>query len=258
MKWYFGGTSLDGFGKLTMLEDYLDMAERRGGNIIVPQRHGRVHVDKYFDQRVLTFGLTLDESSKSALEGKLDDLKALLGKTGQQTLRADFNDGTTRSAPAESTNNLSVSRRSPTVAKIVIEFLLAEPFLRSTTQETNTITIDASPKTGTVTHPGSAPETKAEIVLTGPLQNTVITNTTTGGTLTYTGTIAAPRVVTISVNAYGEVTAEDDLGANMIGNITHSGAAALFVLEPGANALSITDATATTGTVGINYYPPYL
>ena len=110
----------------------------------------------------------------------------------------------------------------------------------------------------TITNAGTADERNPTIVLTGPLLNTVITNVTNGCVLTYTGTIASPRVVTISKSSTGEYTATNDLGANVIGNVTHSGDAALFVVDAGDNDLSVADGTHTTGSVKVEFYPPYL
>ena len=72
------------------------------------------------------------------------------------------------------------------------------------------------------------------------------------------GTIASPRVVTIQLAAGGDWTATTDLGANVIANVTHSGAPSLFVFNVGANTLSVADDTHTTGTVGFSFYAPFL
>lgn len=258
MNWVFGTTALDSFGPVTELETYLDMPERRGDNILIPYKPGRVHTTKYFDQRILSFGIFIQGKTIGILEDNFDDLKKAFGAGTQQYLTGYFNNGSVRRALAEVVNDLSVSRPFPKVAKIVVDFLLSEPYLRSTTQETNNVVINADPTATTITNPGTVAEVKPTIVLTGPLENTVITNSTNSVSLTYTGTIASPRIVTISINSYGEWVASDDLSANKIGLITHSGDPSLFRLDPGDNVLSIADNTATTGTVDINYYPPFL
>jgi hypothetical protein len=86
----------------------------------------------------------------------------------------------------------------------------------------------------------------------------VITNNTTGSVLSYNAAIASPRVVTISQNAYGEYIAVDDLNTNVIQNVTHSGTPEFMRLNPGNNSLSITSDVATTGTVKMSFYAPYL
>lgn len=252
------GTDLSTLGKITVINGYLDMPEKRGGNKTLPFRSGKIHVDKYYDEREISLGIAVTENTLAALETKMDTIRALLGSPAQKTLSVAFQDGTTKTALVTVDKPLQVEKNQ-TMARIVVDFTMAEPFFRlSTAIADNTTTINASPKAMTVTNPGTAEERNPTIILTGPLTNTVITNSTNGCVLTYTGTIASPRVVTISTNSSGEYVATNDLGANVIGNITHSGASALMVLNPGDNTLSIADDTHTTGTVKVSFYAPFL
>lgn len=257
--WKYGSTQLENFGRVTLINDYLDIPNKRGENVTVPFRHGKIWTKKYYDERVLTMGLVVVGTSASDLEGDIDTLKKLLAIGTQQTLEMTREDASKRQAPAEVTRTMAVERVSPKIAKCIVEFTLARPFFRSDTDiADNTTVIDASPHAMEVVNPGTIEERDATIILTGPLQNTVITNTTNGCTLTYTGTIASPRVVTIQTATTGQYTATTDLSANVIGNVSHSGASALMVFEPGTNTLSITDATATTGSVKVVFKAPYL
>jgi hypothetical protein len=164
-----------------------------------------------------------------------------------------------RNAYATVNRPLEVQRVTNTFARIVVEFTLCQPFFRLSTAITdNTTTIDSDPKAMVVANPGTIEERDATIILTGPLANTVITNSTNGCTLTYTGTIASPRVVTISTASTGEYVATNDLGANVIGNVSHTGASALMVFNTGNNTLSIADDTHTTGTVQVTFNAPFL
>ena len=256
--WTFGGTALTTFGKVTLIDDYLDIAQRRGNNIVIPFRHGATFAQKYYDQRQLTFGIAVTAASAGALETAFDTLRKLLSPKTEQTLACTLEDSSVRNIQASVNKYMQVKRFSDKIAKVVIDFECSKPFFRlSTAIADNTTTIDATPHAMTVTNPGTVEETDPTIILTGPLQNTVITNSTNGCVLTYTGTIASPRVVTIqTVN--GEYTATDDLGANVIGNITHSGAPSLMVINSGANTFSITDATHTTGTIKITFNAPFI
>lgn len=257
--WTFGGTALTSLGKVTLIDDYLDAPNRRGDNQTIPFRHGAIFAKKYYDQRKLTFGITVITASATALETAFDTMRALFGKQAQQTLEMTREDSSVRNASATVDSSMNVKRFSDRIARVTVEFTLTSPFFRlSTVIADNTTVIDASPHAMTVTNPGTIEERDATIILTGPLQNTVITNSTNGNTLTYTGTIASPRVVTISTNSTGEYVATNDLAANVIGNITHTGASALMVFNAGGNTLSITDATATTGSVKVSFYAPYL
>ena len=257
--WKFGSTQLENFGRVTIINDHLDIPNKRGENITVPFRHGRIWTKKYYDERVITMGLAVVGTSAQDLEGDIDTLKKLLAVGTQQTLEQTLEDTSKRQVPAEVTRALMVERVSPKIAKCVVEFTLARPFFRSDTDiADNTTVIDANPHAMAVVNPGTIEERDATIILTGPLQNTAITNSTNGCVLTYTGTIASPRVVTIQTDASGQYVATNDLGTNVIGNITHSGASALMVFETGTNTLSIADATATTGTVKVVFKAPYL
>lgn len=255
--WAFGGYDLSSFGRVTLIDDYLDVPARRGDNQVIPFRHGSVFVEKYFDERTLSFGIAVSAETIEAMESLMETLRGLLSPRTQQTLSQTLTNGTVRSVLASVDKRLQVNRPAPNIALIVVEFTLCQPFFRlSTAIADNTTTIDASPKAMTVTNPGTIEERDATIILTGPLENTVITNSTNGVVLTYSGVIASPRVVTIqTVN--GEFVATDDLGANVIGNITHAGSPSLMVFNVGANTLSIADDEATTGTVKASFNPPY-
>jgi len=255
--WSYRGTSLDGLGIVTLVSDSLKMPTRRGGNILVPYRHGRLHVEKYYDQRTMTLGLEVAMDSLEDLEARIDTIKALLGGRGLGLLTQTLDDLTQRTIWAEYTGDLELARISPLCARLALDFTCPAPFFRSTTLTSATETIDASPKAMTVTNPGTVEERDPVITLTGPLENTEITNSTNGYVLRYNAAIASPRVVTIQT-VDGQYVATTDLGANVIGNVTHEGGSALMALEAGDNVMSIEDDEATTGTVGFTFYAPYL
>lgn len=263
-QWKFGGTDegdtdLATFGKVTLIDDYLDMADSRGSNIEIPFRHGSVHTQKYFSERVMTFGIVVIGDDAADLESQLDDMRQLFAPRIQQALSNIREDTSTRNAVACVEKSMNVKRLSDRLARVTVEFTLAEPFFRAASEiADNTTTIDASPKAMEFDNPGTVDERNPTIVLTGPLENTVITNSTNGCVLTYTGVIASPRVVTIETNETGEYIATDDLGTNVIGNVSHSGAPALMVVEVGTNTFSIADDEATTGTVQITFKAPYM
>lgn len=257
--WTYGGTALSTFGRVTTLEGYLDSPDRRGSNQIIPFQHGTMHAGKYFDERKISIGIAITGTSAADLEGTMDDLRGLLAPRTQQTLQVTRDDSTVLNADAIVDSAISFVRLSQTVSKAMIVFSLPRPyFRRSTAIPSAPETIDASPTTFTTNNPGTIEERNPTITLTGPLQNTVILNTTNGISVTYTGTIAGGEEVVISTNAYGEFQAIKDGTTNVIGNVTHNGSAALMVLNVGDNAFSVTDATATTGVIEFSFYPPYL
>jgi hypothetical protein len=255
--WSYRSTDLDTLGIVTLVSDSLMMPPRRGDNLLIPFRDGRLFTQKQFEQRTMSLGLEVSEDSLSALESKMDTVKALLGGRSLGTLQQTLEDLSVRTILAEYTGDLNLSRVTPLCVRMVLDFVAPDPFFRGTTQVSDEQTINANPKTYTLTNTGSAVERNPKIKLKGPLKNTVITNVTNGCTLTYTGTIASPRVVTIEM-VNGVYVATDDTSAVVIGNVTHSGDAALMVIDAGANNLSVADETATSGTVTVEFYPPYL
>jgi len=255
----FGGTNLSTFGKITEINDYLDLPERRGSNLEIPYKHGTLYVPKYYSERVVPFGIALTESSLANLEAKLNTMRALFAIQTQQTLSITYEDGTTKTSPATVDKPLQVARTA-TMARVVVEFTLTSPFFRSSVlYEVTSDAIDGTPtpQTLTVVNSGTAEERSPTFVLTGALKNPVITNTTNGVSLTYTGTIASGATVTIG-ELNGEFYATHSASGDVIGNVTHSGSSALMVLNTGNNAVTISDADYAGGNVKFAYYPPYL
>lgn len=255
--WAFAGTALTTFGRVTLINDYLDTSQKRGGNIVVPFRHGSVFSEKYYSERNLSFGVAISAASATALESTFDNMRKLFGRSTEATLTATMEDTTTRTILAAVEDQLNVDRLTATLAKVVINFKCSEPFFRSgTILADNTTTISAGTVAMSVVHTGTAPETKPTIRLIGPLNNTVITNSTTGHVLTYSGTIASTGTVTITMASTGEYTATNN-GTNVISSITHSGGPTFMAFNPGTNTLSIVNTGGTTGTVKVSFYAPY-
>jgi hypothetical protein len=257
--WTFDGTDLASFGKITLIDDYLNFADRRGDNITVPFRHGTVHVDKYFDERVIAMGIALVGTSAQDLEDTYDSLCQLLAPMTRKTLECTRESALVVNAQATVNKSLDIQRFSDKIAKVLVEFTLNSPFFRDKNLiADNTTTINASPKAMVVTNPGSVQERDPIILLSGPLTNPEITNLENDCVLKYNGVIDAGETVTIQTSVSGEYTANHSVDGNVIGNVSHSGAAALMVIEVGSNDLSITSDVTTTGTVKISFNAPYL
>lgn len=258
--WTFGGTALSTIGIVTQIDDYLDVSERRGEDITISLRHGRIFTNKYYDGRSLSFGIAINEASATALESKLDTLRALIAPRTEQTLAMTLEDATVRNISATVNKSIQLSRFGSKVARVIVQFDCASPFWRLSTAITdNTTTINASPKAMTCTNPGTVEERDPTITIHGAFTSLTIANSTNGASLTYTGAIGTSETVTIGT-LNGEYYATLSTGsANVIGNVTHSGSAALLPLNIGNNTLSITNAGRdANSTVKISFYAPYL
>lgn len=253
--WTFAGTSLTDFGRVTIINDYLDMPQRRGNNQVIPYQHGAVFVNKYYGERVITMGIAINAASPTALESTTDSMKTLFSRRTEGTLACTREDSTVRNAMASVNNPFEIDRKSSTVALAVVQFDLAKPYFRAgTVIADNTTTISAGTVAMNVVNIGNVEECDPVITMIGPLNNPIITNSTNGYVLNYGGTIAG--TVVLQTASTGEYTAMAGT-TNVIGNITHSGGAEFMVLNAGTNVMSIVNTGGTTGTIGISFYAPY-
>ena len=255
--WTFGGTRLSTFGHITELDSYLDIPAKRGENILIPMQDGNTHVKKYFEQKIISFGMEIVSDAVCDMEEKLDSLKLLLGNRNQQYLANPMFASGPRHALAEVVGPLNVTRKpDPRSARIVIDFLLAEPFLRSVAQYAPAPTvIDAPNVPALIVNAGTAEERKSIITLTGPLEDVVIINSANGLILYYTAAITAGHHVDIDCGAF---TAIYDNAVSVIQNLSHVGDTSFMVFVPGNNQVDIDDLNAASGEVSVTFYPPYL
>ena len=110
----------------------------------------------------------------------------------------------------------------------------------------------------TISYSGSV-ATYPVIQVTGPVTNLVISNVSTGKTITFTGTIPAGRTWTLDLR-YGYKTVKDDLGANQISSVVAGSALATWAIQPtpnvasGINVITVTGSGATSATSVILSY----
>jgi phage-related protein len=255
--WSYGGTALTTYGVVTKIDDYLDMPERRGENIVIPFRHGSRFVQKFYNERRVTLGMAIFSNSSSDQDYLFDQMHTKFSPRTQQVLSYTRADASVYNANATMDVPMQVERVHDVFAWVVLEFTLTEPYFRSSAETTDLATIDANPTTDlVVTNSGTAEERDPKITLIGPLTNPAITNVTNGCTLTYTGTIASSDTVVIET-VDGEFTATLNGATDVIGNVTHSGASCLMLFNVGANSLSVASTVTTTGVVKVNFYAPF-
>jgi len=255
--WTFGGVRLDSFGFVTDLTSYLDIPPKRSENVLIPLNDGRVHAKKFFDQRSMTFGLLVQADNIHELEEKVDSLKLLVGSRDQQALAYQAHDGI-RSALAEVVNQISATRDSdPLSVDYILDFLLADPFFRSTTIYSLEITVDAVTHAMDIANAGTVDERTAVITFTGPLEHPKIELMASGIYVQYNAHIAAGQTVIIDCKDY---TAVHSVSGNVINNMVHSGDPCFLPILAGTNHCHVTHANAgnTTGKCKVEFYPPYL
>jgi hypothetical protein len=256
MSWSFNGSELTVAGDYTSVEiSGVDLPPVRGSNVTIPFQTGKVHVRKYFDQRVVSLGIVIVGSSRADLQTNIETLRALFGSRTRGYLVQTMPDASLRRAYAEVLKSISLSYRSDRVARAVVEFTIAEGLFRSSTQYAPAATtIDASPHAMTIVNSGNTEERNAIITLTGPLEDPVITNSTNGVVLTYGAHIANEVIVVINCGAFTALTGATD----EIEHVMHSGDPAFMVFNPGSNTLAVTVNNPSTGTIAVTFYPPFL
>jgi phage-related protein len=255
----FGGTALTSAGayKVTIIDDARSGVPVRGDNPEIPQREGRIHVGKYFEQRRMSIGMVIEGTTSASYESNLDAMKLLLSRRSRQVLSEVMASGGTRSAYAEVIGDLNITQVAPYACKASVDFLLADPFMRSSALTTVTSTIIAADHTFTVANPGTTQDRSAVITLTGGssgLYYPKITNTTNGIYCGYSGNIASSVPVVFNCAAW-TVT---ESGATALVNAYHSGDSYFMVLEPGANTIRVEASAYTGATIKFEFYAPYL
>jgi hypothetical protein len=102
------------------------------------------------------------------------------------------------------------------------------------------------------------------IELTGPMQNPIVENDTTGEKLELIYEIAASEVVTITLD-YGNKTVENDSGDNLIGVLSTDSDLATFHLAPdpeatgGVNTIKVqAGGTDSNSQIELQYYERYI
>lgn len=256
MTWKFGGTDLgmvanDGRYGISELSSPNDLPETRGKNPVVPLREGTIHSPKIFDERTISLGMWIVGDNRQDFQSRLDTLKQLLGRRQRQTLQRIMEDGSTREAQAEVARTLGFRKQGPAYGRFTVDFLLAEPHMRSDTlTDTGSVGISSSPHDFTLNNPGTAEDRSAIITFDGPLENPKLTNQDNGIWVGLIGILGAG-------SSYEINTAEFSISPTDYDILQHSGDNYFMVINPGDNAMRLETDT-TGGSVRIQFYAPYL
>lgn len=251
--WSFDGVSLNTAAfNIRMLSPSEQVPGRRGDNLVVPNRDGRVYRSKAMDQRVISLAMWLKGETAAAILTSLNTLKALLAKPGERTLSRTVPTATTLTIQAEVVNVIDFTATSHKSYAMVVEFLCADPFWQGAPASTTELNIASSPKTFTVTNAGTATNERATITVAGVITNPKIQ---VGDVwVQYTGTVASGKTLTINCETF---TATYD-GADATGSITHGGAVAWLRLLPGANTVTVTGTGLTLPDVTVAFTEMWL
>ena len=267
-RWRFTTVDLSTYAVLVRKVDGVDeLPDLRGENRVVPAITGRRWARKRMDQKRLTLavwvtsanaGGTLTEPTNARqVRANLDSLHALFsGRTAGALVRV-MPDGSERTANAEvvAVGNIEDGYAGEAIG-LTVDFLLADPVFYGAAVNPSQA-IAASPTNFNLTNPGSTSTHRPVLTFTGPIANPRLINLTidAGGSFYVEAlvTVASAKLLVIDCGAF---TAAND-GVNAIGSIRHSGAFEFFRLEPGANSLRVT-ATSPGGSLGIAYSPPYI
>lgn len=258
--WEYDGVDLTRYGYNIELHGApLSTPGRRGENVIVPGKTGRLYVPKKLDQRVQTLRMwVINEpvdggtGSEANMLANLDVLRGLFARDGQHTLRFTFG-ADTRVATVEVMQAIDfVPLAFNQAYRFAVDFLMADPlWYAETATPVGPVTITSDPQDEIFTNPGTHQNEGSILTLQGPLTDPILT--LDGVWVKYTGAIAGGSTLVIDCGAF---TALLD-GVDVSGNITHSGALCWLPIPAGACTLTMESST-TGGTVQVDFYPVYV
>lgn len=229
---------------------------KRGENITVPGKTGRVHVDKYVDERFLTLGMvvrgrpvsSLADDTATQLRSNLDALKTVFAQTGQHTLKHKAA-GTTRVATAEVANVVEFTPGGPYHYDVAVEFVLADPWWYAEAPRSVTAAISAGSQNIAVANNGTWQNEAATLTVVGPCGTPKFA--IGSNWVQYGGSVAAGDTLVMSCGSYTATIGT----ANVVEHITHDGALVWLPVPVGtANTCAFTCAgygTATRVTIAL-------
>jgi hypothetical protein len=264
-RWYYDDVSLNSPAyRVEAVPQGIGLPGRRGEDLEVPHRDGKLYARKCLESRTLTLVMwvtgadpatgvkPVGVTSEEQLRVNIDYLLKLLGARGRRTLRRVMPDGSYRNAVAEPLNPVPFVSTG-TTAKFVVDFELADPYFYATGLTTHTRVVDDSPEDFTATNPGTAAAKKLIITLDGPLSSPKLLNQTNGLWVQYNGVLAGGQSLVIDTGEWMATIG----GVSYLAGITHEGDPIWMILEPGDNSMRVTCDEAPSGEIEIKYYAPY-
>jgi phage-related protein len=258
-EWVYNGHDLNTSGTYrTYAVSGVDaLPPKRGGNVLIPLQPGTLWVPKFHDEHIVTLAHDVQGTSYANTQSNIDTLKGYLFSATNALLVHNRPDAVVLQGYAEITQLTDFIWNGPKLAIATADYVLNDPYWRSPTKTSTTVTINASPKTFNVTNAGTAQERKCIITLTQPHATPiVITNTTNGVSVTLSKTLSGSDVVVIDCGLF---TCTKTALNDYLQYLTHFGDPSFMVLEPGVNAFSVTSGgSPSTGTILFESYAPSL
>ncbi len=265
MEWEYDGVDLGSLAwDVRWLGAKLSTPPRRGDNLVLPGRDGRVWLSKPLEQRVQSLVLWVKDcdpnsggaGSEAQLLANLDALRGLFSRAGQHALRHTMG-GETRAALAEVASTVEFEPQGLDVYYFAVDFLLADPlWYAEELTSAGPVVISQDDQAIQIMNPGSHRSTTAVITITGPLGDPVLT--IGSAWLRYEGAIGAGSALMIDCRAF---TALLD-GVDVSANITHGGEPCWLAIPAGASTLVVAagrpDDMAVTQTVAVDWWPAYV
>jgi hypothetical protein len=253
------GVSLASYAFMTTdVSGLMRVPERRGDNVVVPNRHGRIRtVGKRFDSNEVTIPLWI--VGADPVTGSLppaEELDEFFARRDQllQLLYSDplllaytRPDGHTVQARGEVVDVLDFTRRfAEPLAKVSVAIELYDAFW----EDEDTVSQDVSGATGTVTtltefEGGTAPISDLIITFVGPCNNPMLTHGARW--VRYNGVVAAGRQLTINTGTWQVGPGTGALWTPEIRNVEQGRPGPWFELDPATVPFSVTF-THTTGS----------
>jgi phage-related protein len=253
--WSYAGTNLNSSGayNIRMLGIPESVPGRRGGNLVIPGKSGRVYREKRHDERIISLAMYVKGDSGTALQTNVETLMELFAKDGQNTLSRTMADASVQNISAEVVNVISFEPLSDKLYSMVIEFLAADPYWKDNTNTSvDEDDIASSPYNFSCNNSGTYANDRSVITIDGIVTNPRITIDSVY--VQYTGTVGSGDQLVIDCEDF---TAELN-GTAVAGDISHSGAVSWLVIPAGNNTATFTGSSLTTPDVLIEFTPLYI
>lgn len=252
-QWSYNGFDLNTYAwNVRLLGAPVSVPARRGDNVVVGGRTGRLHVPKLLDQRTVTLAMFVRDihptsgsevGSEAQMRANLDQLRQIFAVDGQRELRHTWG-AVTRVAQAEVVNTIEFEPRGPNnLYTFVVEFLLADPlWYAESATVVGPIVIVQSPQNIAVNNGGTYKAEKPKLTVTGPITNPKFTIGLVW--VQYTGAVASGQTLVIDAATWTAT-----LGStNVTGDISHDGAIRWLEVPVGVSTLIVESSGFGSGT----------